>query len=1268
MLFFFYSAIIAFSGLQRFFFFFSFLPIPPPQLSNMPLSADSILGFFDGSTRRCQVFEHVALVAAGPFTTASASAASLHHARGTSVHEVDAVDLVAYGGNNGLNSSGAAHVIPVATGGPQPMSWAAESKGTLYICAMPEMMWNSIAAVTATSAPSQRQLAFSIEAPAFSPSRSQSFVQSGQNSPRSATLKRKTRAGGAPVREAEDDRWHSGGGWQDRNTRLADEELPEMSAFGAADDSIDNTRTPPRQTQTAKRHVISSPPRRRDLMSSEDPRYRQDPPDHIPPRIEVSPSLRHIRSGSSGGGCGVDEGEGIQLPDMTSTMRNQLASSVLRSDSIVDRADLRAYQAVAAAGAGTLSPPLSTASNGAAAISSLCNLDGGTMSAPASVMGDTFVAAGTVTVLLWVAADASAVGEGLTDGERIHTSVSPLRQTVAGSPRSSGSHTDVQGLQGFAKKGGVDGNGAMTVASTGPLSPRGSLASAPSPSSLPACLCLSVGDIVEAESGDTDVITSRERRVQRFTLMLEAGAPVYTAKSTSDIFESAAAPVNGSASVSGVENGSRGGPFNASISTLSYSACLRPRPTGGLSCTFVFYQGGITRCVASLRSCSPRLAYACLGSRHNNSSSALTLPGDTGGVSSAALSQTTNAQFGTQEASSLVDMRDSLSAGPANGGGPCNDSTPLGIGDAALKSLLPSSQSSQTQLAQSQGTKSGGGGGWQSRLSPAALFRHNKHAEAAPPPPSLERTQVPMHSTSPAPIISPGPGATLTNSNTKANGQCVGSTPPKGDSAGKKQRKGPERALPGDLSASGGRKNNNSSSSSFEDLTDEMTAVRLGACYVPPKPSLPPVEPGACGGGPITAAEWEAVFDAAPQNGPTAGTTIPAISVVVEDLTSKQGRVLNADRWRVLRQRLFERGGIADSSIRFEVWCYLLGAYSIGCTAADQQAILAKEEDLYARLTTQWKSFLPEQEEHFAAYRDAKHAILKDAERTDRTHPAFRGADSDMLRVLQELLLAHVMYNMDLGYSQGMSDVAAVASLVAPAAHEAAMFLCLRKMLSEHMESNFVIEERKKNAPYAAVNGLQRKLYQVQVLTRHFHPRLYGHLKMRCMAEDMTFCFRWLLVCFKRDLGSLADTMRFWDVLFACPYTKSYEVVVTVALLVALAPQIITHIHTYETLQQFVNALSSGTSVDQILQSAREFYENVCVVETLELRRQRHRRTTTHVAAAAATGQAPVPDLYNDSQAKPAVARSPVTESADDTRYPTVEEMVLLFLETDGPL
>lgn len=71
----------------------------------------------------------------------------------------------------------------------------------------------------------------------------------------------------------------------------------------------------------------------------------------------------------------------------------------------------------------------------------------------------------------------------------------------------------------------------------------------------------------------------------------------------------------------------------------------------------------------------------------------------------------------------------------------------------------------------------------------------------------------------------------------------------------------------------------------------------------------------------------------------------------------------------------------------------------------------------------QWKSITKIQEENFSEYRERKSLIEKDVNRTDRTLDFYAGNNNTNLQMLLDILMTYVMYNFDLGYVQGMSDL-----------------------------------------------------------------------------------------------------------------------------------------------------------------------------------------------------------------------------------------------------
>ena len=60
--------------------------------------------------------------------------------------------------------------------------------------------------------------------------------------------------------------------------------------------------------------------------------------------------------------------------------------------------------------------------------------------------------------------------------------------------------------------------------------------------------------------------------------------------------------------------------------------------------------------------------------------------------------------------------------------------------------------------------------------------------------------------------------------------------------------------------------------------------------------------------------------------------------------------------------------------------------------------------------------------------------------RTDRNHPFYEGEGNSNLETLNDILMTYIMYNFDLGYVQGMSDL--LAPILYVIQNEATAFWC----------------------------------------------------------------------------------------------------------------------------------------------------------------------------------------------------------------------------------
>ncbi|KAJ0175819.1 hypothetical protein K1T71_008978 [Dendrolimus kikuchii] len=269
---------------------------------------------------------------------------------------------------------------------------------------------------------------------------------------------------------------------------------------------------------------------------------------------------------------------------------------------------------------------------------------------------------------------------------------------------------------------------------------------------------------------------------------------------------------------------------------------------------------------------------------------------------------------------------------------------------------------------------------------------------------------------------------------------------------------------------------------------DEATTVTRNDEYevISVKPTLPP-RPCIPRGTPLSTEKWDALKDT-------------------------QGRITEVDG---VKQLIF-RGGVAHS-IRQSVWKYLLDYHPWTMTHAEIRAHQKRKTEEYFSMKLQWRSMTDGQESRFSEYRDRKSLVEKDVNRTDRTHPFFAGDNNPNLVVLQDILMTYVMYNFDLGYVQGMSDILAPILLLLN--NEVDSFWCFVGFMDK-IVSNFDMDQA----------GMKNQLLQLQQLLTFASPDLAQHLAQKD-SGNMYFCFRWLLVWYKREF-SHRDIFRLLQVRF----------------------------------------------------------------------------------------------------------------------------------------
>ncbi|RCN51858.1 TBC domain protein [Ancylostoma caninum] len=287
-----------------------------------------------------------------------------------------------------------------------------------------------------------------------------------------------------------------------------------------------------------------------------------------------------------------------------------------------------------------------------------------------------------------------------------------------------------------------------------------------------------------------------------------------------------------------------------------------------------------------------------------------------------------------------------------------------------------------------------------------------------------------------------------------------------------------------------------------------------------------------------------------------------------------------------LKMNVF-RGGL-NPDLRKEAWKYLLGYRAWDETNAQFEKKRSKLAKEYERLKAQWISITEDQESRFFSYSKRKGLVEKDVARTDRSMPFFSGDENPNLAMLQNILMTYVMYNFDLGYVQGMSDFAS--PLIYVMGNEVDAFWCFVELMKK-IQRNFEKDQA----------AIKLQMYQLRDLVMIVNPQLANYLGKFFFSlgfleghqsDDMYFCFRWVLVWFKREL-SFADTCKLWEVLWTGQPCPNFLLLVCVAILDSQMNTIIDNKFGLTEILKHVNDLSMHLVLDDVMTAAEAIFHQL---------------------------------------------------------------------------
>ncbi|KAL3149387.1 hypothetical protein ABBQ32_002188 [Trebouxia sp. C0010 RCD-2024] len=173
----------------------------------------------------------------------------------------------------------------------------------------------------------------------------------------------------------------------------------------------------------------------------------------------------------------------------------------------------------------------------------------------------------------------------------------------------------------------------------------------------------------------------------------------------------------------------------------------------------------------------------------------------------------------------------------------------------------------------------------------------------------------------------------------------------------------------------------------------------------------------------------------------------PVYQEEFESFFNNEGRLV---RWKAFKERVFSSG--IEASLRQVAWKFLLGVFPPDSTRAERETFLKDKNCEYEILRLQWQTMNEEQASRNAKWRERRSRVDKDVHRTDRQQPFYSESRSSNIKQLRNILLTYVQFNNDLGYCQGMSDLASPILYVMR--NEAEAFWCFTALM-RRLEGNF---------------------------------------------------------------------------------------------------------------------------------------------------------------------------------------------------------------------
>lgn len=117
---------------------------------------------------------------------------------------------------------------------------------------------------------------------------------------------------------------------------------------------------------------------------------------------------------------------------------------------------------------------------------------------------------------------------------------------------------------------------------------------------------------------------------------------------------------------------------------------------------------------------------------------------------------------------------------------------------------------------------------------------------------------------------------------------------------------------------------------------------------------------------------------------------------------------------------------------------------------------------------------------------------------------------------------------------------------------------------------------------------MHKQLLTMDLLLQFMDPSLYKHFQ-RTDSTNFFFCFRWLLVWYKREFP-WKDMLSLWEVLWTDYMTDKFHLFIALSILDQHRDVIIEYLKNFDEILKYINDLSMSINIDETLQRAEILY------------------------------------------------------------------------------